>query len=130
MDTSKVYSVSYDTELKTVLGIWKGYATSKQFREGSEALLTSIIQNQAKLMLVDLKEMVIIGKDDQDWMDKSYIPQLIEEGLKAVAVVQPAYYFNKVAVESIIFNINKQLLHVNYFKSIEEAKDWLRDTKI
>ena len=70
--------------------------------------------------------MVLIGKDDQDWMDKSYIPKSIEKGLKSVAVVQPDYYFNKVAVDSIVFKINKQELIVNYFNSFKEGKEWLK----
>ena len=76
-------------------------------------------------MLVDLKEMILIGKEDQDWMDRSYLPKAVEEGLKAVAVVQPDYYFNKVAVESILFKLNMRPVQVNYFKTFEEAKEWL-----
>src|SRR4051812_12332809 len=108
MVTSTVYNITYDPDLRAVIGIWKGYATSTQFREGTEEQLAVMVANQTTKMLVDLKEMVLIGKDDQDWMDKNYIPKSIEEGLKVVAVVQPDYYFNKVAVDSIIFKINKQ----------------------
>lgn len=124
--TSTPCSIYFDSDLKAVVSIWKGYATSTQFREKTEELLAVMVANQAKKFLVDLKEMILIGKDDQDWMDKSYFPKAIEEGLKAVAVIQPAYYFNKVAVDSIIFKINQKELKVNYFNTIEEAKEWLQ----
>lgn len=126
MATSTVYNIYFDKDLKAVVGIWKGYATSTQFREGTEEQLAVMVANQTTKMLVDLKEMVLIGKDDQDWMDKSYIPKSIENGLKSVAVIQPDYYFNKVAVDSIIFKINKQELRVNYFNSFGEAQEWLQ----
>ena len=130
MASSAVYDITYDTNLKAVIGIWKGYATSTQFREGTEEQLAVMVANQTTKMLVDLKEMVLIGKDDQDWMDKSYIPKSIEEGLKVVAVVQPDYYFSKVAVDSIIFKVNKQELKVNYFSTLDEAKAWLKNFEL
>jgi hypothetical protein len=130
MATSEVYTITYDTDLKAVIGIWKGYATSTQFRVGTEEQLAVMVAKQTSKMLVDLKEMALIGKDDQDWMDKSYIPKSIEEGLKVVAVVQPDYYFNKVAVDSIIFKINKQELKVNYFSTLDEAKAWLKNIEL
>jgi hypothetical protein len=80
--------------------------------------------------LVDLKEMVLIGKDDQDWMDKSFLPKAIIEGMRVVAVVQPRHYFNKVAVDSIIFKMNQQQVKVNYFSTIEEAKEWLQNVQL
>ena len=126
MRTSSVYNIYYDNDLKAVIGIWKGYATSTQFREGTEEQLALMVANQTTKMLVDLKEMVLIGKDDKDWMDKNYLPKAIEEGLKSAAVLQPDYYFNKVAVDSIIFKIDKQELKVNYFNSLGEAKEWLQ----
>lgn len=126
MDTSTPCNIYFDSDLKAVISIWKGYATSTQFRDKTEELLAVMAANQAGKFLVDLKEMVLIGKDDQDWMDKSYFPKAIDEGLKSVAVVQPSYYFNKVAVETIIFKINQQELAVNYFHTFEEAKEWLQ----
>jgi hypothetical protein len=124
--TATTCSIYFDKDLKAVISIWKGYATSTEFREKTEELLAVMVANQAGKFLVDLKEMILIGKDDQDWMDKSYLPKAVDEGLKSVAVVQPSYYFNKVAVESIIFKINKLELAVNYFPTFEGAKEWLQ----
>lgn len=125
MADSPGYSITYDNEIKAVVCIWKGYSNSREFREGTEEYLSFLVQMQASKMLVDLKEMILIGKEDQDWMDNSYLPKAIDEGLKAVAVVQPNYYFNKVAVESILFKLNMRPVQVNYFKAFDEAKEWL-----
>ncbi|MDJ1467267.1 STAS/SEC14 domain-containing protein [Xanthocytophaga flava] len=129
MTTHKVYSTHFDSELDSVISIWKGYSTSIQFREGTEEMLGIIESNRTQKVLVDLKEMVLIGKDDQEWMDRSFLPSAIEKGMKIVAVVQPDYYFNKVAVESIVYKINQQLLTVNFFKTIEDARVWLKNEK-
>ncbi len=125
MESSKSFEIFYTADLQAIVSIWKGYSTSTDFREKTQLQLELLIAKKAKNMLVDLKDMILIGKDDQDWMDKSYIPAAIEEGLRNVAVVQPDYYFNKVAVESIIYKINKEPLSVNYFSTFDEAKDWL-----
>jgi hypothetical protein len=130
MVPSTVYRITYDPDLSAVISIWNGYATSTQFREGTEEQLAVMQANQSNKMLVDLREMVLIGREDQDWMDKNYIPKSIEEGLRVVAVVQPDNYFNKVAVEGIIFKINKQELKVNYFKSFVKAIEWLWSSTI
>lgn len=125
MTDSPGYTITYDENIKAVVCVWKGYSNSREFREVTEEYLSLLIQNQVSKMLVDLKEMTLIGKEDQDWMDRSYLPKAIEHGLKAVAVVQPDYYFNKVAVDSILFKLNMRPVQVNYFKTFEEAKDWL-----
>ncbi|WP_291150694.1 STAS/SEC14 domain-containing protein [Flavobacterium sp. UBA7680] len=125
MADSPGYSITYDNKIKAVVCVWKGYSNSWEFREGTEKYLSLLVQKKVSKMLVDLKEMILIGKEDQDWMDRSYLPKAVEEGLKAVAVVQPDYYFNKVAVESILFKLNMRPVQVNYFKTFEEAKEWL-----
>lgn len=122
---NNIYETIYDAELKAVISIWKGYATSGQFRDGTEELLRIMVEKEASRVLVDLKEMILIGKEDQDWMDRSYVPLAVSQGMRTVACVQPTYYFNKVAVQNITYSFNEQKVEVHFFEEFEQARNFL-----
>lgn len=126
----KVYEENYNAELKCICCKWTGYATSQQFREGMLLHLNMLISSRAVSMLVDLKEMVLIGMEDQHWMESLFLPLAISGGLKQVAIVQPSYYFNKVAVENVVFRIDPSKVCVRYFGSYEEGKEWVKHCSI
>lgn len=126
MEPTEIYKINYDPGVDAVICIWNGYATSTQFRESTELLLETLVKNKTSRVLVDLKDMVLIGKDDQDWMDKTYIPKATALGMKIVACVQPIHYFNKIAVESIVYSFNKTPVKVSYFQQYEDAINWLK----
>ncbi|MDF2455835.1 MAG: hypothetical protein K0R51_1828 [Cytophagaceae bacterium] len=126
METSdKIYNVYFDDQLDTVVMEWDGYATSSQFREGTELMLNVLIQNRASKVLADAKDMIMIGLEDQQWMDTEFLPRAIKFGFKAIALIKPDSYFNKVAIESISYKVDKEKLMINFFDGIEEAKLWL-----
>jgi ribonuclease HII len=77
-------------------------------------------------VLADLKEMVLIGREDQEWLDTQFLPRAIKFGFKAIAIIKPDHYFNKVAVESISYKVDKDKLAINFFDNIADAKDWLK----
>ncbi len=126
METNtKIYNIYFDKALNAVVMEWDGYATSGQFREGTELMLNLLIQNRTSKVLADTKDMIMIGREDQEWMDTEFLPRAIKFGFKAIALIKPDHYFNKVAVESISYKIDKEKLTVNFFDSLEEAKEWL-----
>ena len=122
METNlKVYDVFFDTEINSVVMEWNGYATSRQFREGTELMLNTLIKNNSYKVLADIKDMTLIGREDQEWLDTDFLPGAIKFGFKAIAIVKPDYYFNKVAVESISYKVDKEKLVINFFDNIEQA---------
>ena len=104
---------------------WNGYSTSSQFREGTEMMLRTLVNNRASKVLADIKEMKIIGMEDQQWLNTDFLPRAINAGFKAIAIINPAYYFNKVAVESISYKVDKDKLTINFFDNVQDAKEWL-----
>lgn len=125
-----VFNTTFDPDINAVVSIWKGYATSGQYRDGTEELLKVMVANKASLVLVDLKEMILIGKEDQDWMDRSYIPTAVSEGMRCVACVKPTSYFNKVAVQNITYSFNERKVQVHFFEDFEQAKTFLLNTEV
>ena len=122
---TEIYNIYFDKDLDCVVMEWDGYATSKQFKQGTELMLNTLIQNNCSKVLADIKDMKIIAMEDQQWLNEEFLPRATSFGFKAIAIVKPDYYFNQVAVETISYKVDKDKLTINFFDNIEEAKVWL-----
>src|SRR3712207_1699913 len=94
-------TVGYDSDVPCVIMTWRGYATSREFREANERILGVLSERGATKLLGDIKEFVLIGADDQHWLISNWIPRAMQVGLRTVALVTPVFYFNRVAIESV-----------------------------
>ena len=127
METNtEIYNIYFDEEINAVVMEWNGYATSKQFKQGTELMLNMLIKNNCSKVLADIKDMKIIAMEDQQWLNEEFLPRATTFGFKTIAIVKPHYYFNKVAVETISYKVDKEKLTINFFDNSEEAKEWLR----
>jgi len=121
MKKETVYNIYFDADLGAVVMEWNGYATSSQFREGTELMLNTLIQNGSSKVLAKLRDMTLIGMDDQKWLESDFLPRAIKFGFRSIAIIKPESYFNKVAVESVSYKIDRNNLAVNFFDNTEEA---------
>jgi hypothetical protein len=124
--SSEIYKIYFDKDLDAVIMEWDGYATSKQFREGTEKMLEILVQNHATKVLGDIRNMVLIGRDDQEWLNNDFLPRAIRHGFKAIAMLRPENYFNKVAVETVSYKVDKEKLSIQFFEHREKALEWLK----
>ena len=122
---TEIYNIYFDKELNCVVMEWDGYATSKQFKQGTELMLNTLIQNNCSKVLADIKDIKIIAMEDQQWLNQEFLPRATTFGFKAIAIVKPNYYFNKVAVETISYKVDKDKLTINFFDNVNEAREWL-----
>jgi hypothetical protein len=106
---------------------WSGYHNSATFRQGTEQMLHELTRHKASKVLADIKDMVLIGMEDQEWLIGEFLPRAIRQGFGAIAIVRPTHYFNKVAVETIAYKINQEQLRIQFFDDIQQAKAWLRE---
>lgn len=125
MTGEDVYTVRHDPEVPCVVMIWRGYATSAEFRAANERILTMIIDTQSTKLLGDVSRFVLIGMEDQAWLNNNWIPRATAAGLRHVALIQPSYYFNKVAAETVGANVDPSRLALSYFGDIASARAWL-----
>lgn len=123
--TDQIYNIYYEKDSQLVVMDWDGYATSEQFREGTETMLNILIENKATKVLADAKDMVLIAGDDQKWLETKFIPRAIRFGFKVCAIVRPHSYFNKVAVESFSYRVDQERFTISFFDTSEEARAWL-----
>ncbi len=123
---AKVYQIYYDNLVDAVVMEWRGYATSEEFKAGTELMLENLIKNKTFKVLADIKDMTIIAREDQEWLNTEFLPRATELGFKVIAIVKPDHYFNRVAVESISYKVDKNKLAINFFETVAQARTWLR----
>ena len=124
-ETKPVYNIYFDPALDAVVMQWNGYANSSQFREGTELMLNELINNKTSKVLADIKNMVLIGSEDQKWLEEYFVPRAMKFGFKAVAFVRPDNYFNQIAVESVTYKIGTDKLKIEFFDARAEAEKWI-----
>ena len=120
------FSVDYDVDVPCVVMSWRGYATSAVFRAANEQVLHMIGDRRAKKLLGDITEFVLIGAEDQDWLNNVWLPQAMEAGLRFAALVTPSFYFNRVAVDNVVKKLDPARLQVAYFATRDNALAWLK----
>jgi hypothetical protein len=119
------FEIFYDPSLDAVVMKWEGYFTSDQFRKGTHTMAELIMKHNCKKVLALISNMVLIGQEDQKWLQEQFLPEAINKGFKAIAILTPIHYFNKVAIENIINRIDKQKLDIRLFNVEEEARNWI-----
>ena len=124
-DASFECTVGYDAEIRCVVMTWRGYATSREFREANERVLGVLSERKSARLLADIEKFVLIGGDDQHWLSSNWIPRAMEAGLRTVAMVTPVYYFNRVAVENVGQKLDPEALVLQYFDNRDAARKWL-----
>ena len=122
------FSVEYDVDIPCIVMTWQGYATSAMFRAANEQVLDVIAERRAKKLLGDITDFVLIGAEDQAWLNENWLPRAMDVGLRIAALVTPTFYFNRVAVDNVVKKLDPIRLQVAYFATRGEAADWLKTT--
>jgi hypothetical protein len=103
-----------------------GYHTSSQFRRNTEQLLHQISKYNVRKVLTDATYMVLIGKDDQEWLFSSFIPRAAQEaGFRACAVIKSKNYFGNVSLHEVRNHTDKSQFLQEIFDTRDEALNWL-----
>ncbi|HEX2255905.1 MAG TPA: hypothetical protein VHG92_04235 [Afifellaceae bacterium] len=107
---------------------WRGYHDSASFRANNERALEMLIHHQAKSLLCDAREFLLIGGIDQEWLVAAWLPRAVAAGLQTCAMVTPLFHFNRVAVGSVVERANTLGIRIEYFDGPGFARRWLRST--
>ena len=77
MSDEGVCTVTHDPEVPCVVMLWQGYATSAQFRAANERVLAVVKETKAQKLLGDVSRFVLIGSEDQAWLNQNWIPRAV-----------------------------------------------------
>jgi hypothetical protein len=118
-------AISFDESVPCLIMAWKGYATSRQFRDSNEKVLDALRERRVSSLLADVREFILIGAADQQWLTEDWIPRATAVGLRRVAMIAPDFYFNRVAVDTVARQLNPDAVAFRYFSDREAATLWL-----
>lgn len=122
---SPTYKIYYNPGTACVMMEWQGYATSREFREGSEEMLALLSENTASKVLANLTHMKLIALQEREWLMQSFLPRLLAAGLKAIAFVRSNDYYNQLSICTVIYEIDPSQLAVEYFYNVPDAENCL-----
>ena len=116
---------------KLVQLTWKGHARSDEYRFGLEKALAVLSENNVLFWLADLRKMTAILRTDETWANENWFPRLFSTGLRRMAIVESNDFFNQTSVARSFTAVNGKLtFEVAWFRTLEEARGWLRREQV
>ena len=70
--------------------------------------------------------MKAVAKEDKEWGEKVFHPQVMSAGVKFNAIIVPKDVMAKFSIKSTMEKATEDPITIRYFPDIEEAKEWLR----
>lgn len=118
--------IAIDKDLKCLIQNWRGFASSKNFREVIEK--THDFFNEMKLdkILSNTRDFGMVKKEDTDWVNAHSMPILMKRGLRYMAFVVPSNVFSQMSVE----NFKKEStgpVEIRYFDDVNKAREWMAE---
>jgi len=128
-DTDAV-QLCYDGNLNIVLIQWKRAATSQEYREAFDAVLSSLNIYQSPGWISDIRAQGSIPDEDELWFIQNIVPELVRCGLKRIAVVgldEPGRerYHDRLQTASSSHGFDLRV-----FNSLDDCLIWMEDLSV
>lgn len=107
---------------------WRGFA-GRHFRSLATEIIKAIEKTRTTRLLSDNTDWKIISPNDHGWAAGTWFPIAEEKGVKLLATVLSADYFNRAAERSIEEMADVNCMNIKNFDSLEKALSWLMKTK-
>ncbi len=125
---SKQATVIYDEALGAFHATFFNFVQHTEFVNVLEYEYEMVEHYQLKKALIDLRQMKIYAKGNEDYIKTTWFPKMKSLGLQRVAFVVPVDIFAKVTMEKAHNEEDiTPTLQLKHFKTIEEAKNWLSE---
>ncbi len=115
----------YNAKINALGVIWKGQATSGQYREVFIKSLEMMILYRAHYWISDMRKQGAVKMEDQQWMVKEIFPAAVQHGLrKGVCIYDPGQhneeYRERLRQTSLTLGIE-----TFFFQSYQSAEEWI-----
>jgi predicted TIM-barrel fold metal-dependent hydrolase len=123
--TPGVASVTWDEGGQFVLVEWDGWANSVEFASLLAAELSALEQHKGSRILADCRRQKVLNPQDQDRANREWLPRALKIGLRRFAIVVPASVVADMNLRDSLQKASAAGLEVEYFATVEEAREWL-----
>jgi hypothetical protein len=127
IETATSYKISFRPELNCIQITWVGPVHTNDFKLSSFRILELQKIHNSKGIIVDMRKMGIINMQDREWLNFEFLPDLLQTGIKYCAIIRSEQLLYRLAVENVVFRMNKRRLLVEYFDFPEAAFSWISE---
>ena len=127
LQDNPICSVRVDETIPCLALMWKGYATSNQFRFVHENILDLLRQHRLSKIIGDDTELPMIHAEDQVWVIEDWMPRAVAAGLRAATSKSPTAYFGKMGVDNVIRSVVPVAITIRSLDDLDAARAWIKN---
>ncbi len=118
--------VHFDSALNSVIWEINGFVSYEDFKTAGKLTHTLRMKHKTNKQVNNIKDMKVLSKEIQDWIDGTYFPEAKESGLKHFAFIVPKNTFGKLSMEKVNADASRLYeMEIEYFNNADEASRWL-----
>ncbi|HAS45426.1 MAG TPA: hypothetical protein DCS93_33390 [Microscillaceae bacterium] len=124
---SNTAQVSYNPQEGFFRLTIKKFIKDEDFKEVLQRVMKWFSEHESTKILNDFRNFKGVSPALQEWVTKTYYPNMVKGGLKQAALVLNNDVFAKVSGKKVKSEVDMMFLY-KAFPSIEEAEGWLAQT--
>jgi hypothetical protein len=126
-DDSTYHTIEIDEELGAALFTWDAYDSGEPFRNSLSRLREVLADRDMEKYLVDTRKITAHDEEDKAWIAETWIPRLVEEGVRAGASVYPESAIADMDMGGIEDSVNAIADGYTFkgFTDPDDARAWL-----
>ena len=117
-------TATYDADLNAVVAVWNGFAQPAEARAGHEALRDMFRYYEASYLLNDLREHEGGFGAVQEWLQETYLPDMVKLGYAACANVMPEDFMACVSMHDLETR-QGGVVPTRMFTAPADARQWI-----
>jgi len=121
-------TIHWNPSDRIVMMEWKDFVYGEEFRQALDKGLSIVIEHKTNRWLADLRHLGVLSPGDQKWSNENWFPRAHNAGLTRMALVLPERAVAKMGVNNIMKKVADDTLVTNYFKSVDDAYNWLANS--
>jgi hypothetical protein len=126
-DEGEYHTIEIDEELGAALFTWEAYDSGEPFRNSLNRLHEVLAEHGMERYLVDTRKITAHDEADKAWIAETWIPKLVDDGVRAGASVYPESAVADMDMDEIERSVNAIADDYTFkgFTDPERARSWL-----
>lgn len=121
------YTIELDEEVDAIVHTWDEFVAGEEFREGSNALLDVIRQQDKSKLMVDTSGIQAHDDEDKAWLEEEWMPRIIDAGIEYDVVVAGDSVVSEMEMEEFVDQTDHLPLTFVMAGNKDEAREWLAE---
>lgn len=124
--SSHTLTLSWEPTEHYLKVIRTGFHQGAAFHRELEKILEELAAHGGYRQLNDFRKMKPVAPEDQDFINRDWLPRLVRAGLRRSAVLAPESAIAQMSLTAVVARVADANLSTNYFGDEQAAVDWLR----